>query len=46
MANALAVKLGLMSEDEQLRLKKLLEIYDIPTSYKIKDASAVSIEIQ
>ncbi|XPV70499.1 MAG: 3-dehydroquinate synthase [Halarcobacter sp.] len=37
MANALAVKLGNMTEDEALRVKKLLEKYDIPTEYKIKD---------
>lgn len=37
MANALAVKIGNMSEDEALRVKALLEKYDIPTSYKIKD---------
>ncbi|RXK00469.1 3-dehydroquinate synthase [Arcobacter sp. CECT 8986] len=37
MANALAVKLNLMSEDEVTRVKDLLETYDIPTSYKIKD---------
>lgn len=37
MANSLAVKVGLMSEDEALRVKKLLEKYNIPTSYKIND---------
>ncbi|MDN5071963.1 3-dehydroquinate synthase [Aliarcobacter butzleri] len=37
MANALAVKLGFMSKDEELRVKKLLETYDIPTTYKIKN---------
>lgn len=37
MANDLAVKVGLMTEDEALRVKNLLEKYDIPTSYKIKD---------
>ncbi|RXJ96315.1 3-dehydroquinate synthase [Malaciobacter molluscorum] len=37
MANALAVKLELMSKDEEKRVKILLEKYDIPTSYKIKD---------
>lgn len=37
MANALAVKIGLMSKDEELRVKNLLEKYDIPTTYKIKD---------
>lgn len=37
MANKLAVKIGLMKEEEALRVKTLLEKYDIPTSYKIKD---------
>ena len=37
MANALAVKLGFMTKDEELRVKNLLEKYDIPTTYKIKD---------
>ena len=37
MANALAVKLGFISKDEELRVKKLLETYDIPTTYKIKN---------
>ncbi|MGM0518462.1 MAG: 3-dehydroquinate synthase [Campylobacterota bacterium] len=37
MANSLAVKQELMSEDEALRVKTLLEKYDIPTSYKIED---------
>ncbi len=37
MANELSIKLGLMSEDEALRVKKQLEIYDIPTTYKIND---------
>ncbi|WP_072680314.1 3-dehydroquinate synthase [Arcobacter sp. LA11] len=37
MANALAVRIGNMSEQEALRVKRLLEKYDIPTDYKIKD---------
>ncbi|WP_417333886.1 3-dehydroquinate synthase [Halarcobacter sp.] len=37
MANALACKIGYMSEEEALRVKKLLEKYDIPTDYKIED---------
>ena len=37
MANALSVKLGIMSEDEQKRVKNLLEQYDIPTTYNIED---------
>lgn len=35
MANALAVKLGLLSKDEEERIKILLQRYKIPTSYKI-----------
>ncbi len=37
MANALAVKLGNMTQDEAFRVKALLEKYNIPTEYKIKD---------
>jgi len=37
MANTLAVKLGNMSEDEANRVKTLLEKYDIPTTYNIKN---------
>jgi len=37
MANAASVKLGLMTESEELRVKNLLEKYSIPTTYKIKD---------
>ena len=37
MANEVSVKLGIMSEEEALRVKTLLEKYDIPTSYKIND---------
>lgn len=37
MANELAKKIGHMSEGETLRVKHLLEKYDIPTSYKIED---------
>ncbi|HIP11835.1 MAG TPA: 3-dehydroquinate synthase [Arcobacter sp.] len=37
MANDLAVKIGIMSVDEALRVKTLLEKYDIPTTYCIKD---------
>lgn len=37
MANALACKIGYMTEEEALRVKKLLEKYDIPTDYKIED---------
>ena len=37
MANKLAVKIGLLNEEDASRVKALLEKYDIPTSYKIKD---------
>lgn len=37
MANALAVKLGFMTKQDEQRVKNLLEKYDIPTTYKITD---------
>ncbi|MBL3520013.1 MULTISPECIES: 3-dehydroquinate synthase [Arcobacteraceae] len=37
MANALAVKLNLMSFEDAKRVEDLLKKYDIPTNYKIKD---------
>lgn len=37
MANELAVKMNLMSEKEALRVKALLERYNLPTSYIIDD---------
>ncbi|WP_417325231.1 3-dehydroquinate synthase [Halarcobacter sp.] len=37
MANELACKIGYMTEEEALRVKKLLEKYDIPIDYKIED---------
>ncbi|WP_320033736.1 3-dehydroquinate synthase [Halarcobacter sp.] len=37
MANNLAVKIGNMTEDEASRVKLLLEKYNIPTDYEIKD---------
>ena len=40
MANALAVKLGLMREDEAQRVKTLLEKYNLPTSYKITNVES------
>jgi len=40
MANDTAVKLGWMSEDEASRVKDLLEKYDLPTRYEIKDVDA------
>ena len=40
MANKLAVKMGLMSEDEALRVKRVLQKYDLETKYKVKDAKS------
>ena len=37
MANETAVKMNLMSEEEALKIKQLLEKYSLPTSYKIED---------
>ena len=37
LANSTAVKMNLMSQEEALRVKNLLQKYDLPTSYKIKD---------
>ena len=37
MANALAVRVGLMSQEEADQIKNLLASYDIPISYEIKD---------
>ena len=37
MANALSVKLGLMSEEAAARVKELLEKYNLPTDYKIEN---------
>ncbi|PIF04808.1 MAG: 3-dehydroquinate synthase [Arcobacter sp.] len=39
MANNVSVKIGLMSFDESNRVKNLLEKYDIPTTYKIKNVA-------
>jgi 3-dehydroquinate synthase len=38
MANKLACELGFMLEEEALRIKILLEKYNLPTKYEIKDA--------
>ena len=38
MADALAVKLGLMSEDEAGRIKNILQKYKLPTTYKIQNS--------
>lgn len=40
MANTLAQKLGLLNEDEALRIEKLLKRYELPTRYKINDVEA------
>lgn len=40
MANETAVKMNLMSEKESLRVKALLEKYDLPTNYEIADVNA------
>src|SRR5574344_744453 len=40
MANALSVKLGIMSKDEEERVKNLLQKYNIPTSFEIEDVEA------
>lgn len=37
MANALACELGFMTSDEASRVKRLLQKYDLPISYTIKD---------
>ncbi len=37
MANTLAQKLNLLTKEEALRIKKVLQKYDIPTNYHIKD---------
>ncbi len=37
MANDLSVRLGLMSEEEAQSVKSLLEKYNLPTGYEIKD---------
>jgi 3-dehydroquinate synthase len=37
MANRLAVKLGYLTENEEKEIKKCIESYDLPVSFKIKD---------
>ncbi|MEN5386514.1 3-dehydroquinate synthase [Aliarcobacter skirrowii] len=37
IANSLAVKLGIMSKENEQRVKKLLEKYNIPTTFKIEN---------
>jgi len=40
MANDTAVKMGLMKDDEALRIKKLLEKYNLPITYNIVDSDS------
>jgi len=40
MANDTAVKMGLMKDDEALRIKKLLEKYNLPITYNIVDTDS------
>ncbi len=40
MANALAAKLGLMSEEQKARVTELLVKFDLPISYKVPNASS------
>jgi len=40
MANKLAVRLGLMDDAEAERVVRLLQKYDLPVTYEIKDAEA------
>lgn len=40
MANALAMRLGKITEDEAQRVKNLLLAYNLPISYAVKDAEA------
>ncbi len=37
MANEVAKRIGLMSQEDTIRVKNVLEKYDIPTTYKISD---------
>ena len=40
MANELALRLGLLSKDEAMRVKYLLQRYNLPIDYKIESAEA------
>ena len=40
MANTLALKLGLMTEEERASIAALLQRYDLPIDYEIKDPNA------
>ncbi len=38
MANELALRLGLITKEEEIRIKYLLQRYDLPIDYKVKSA--------
>lgn len=38
MANRLAVRLGLLTQEQEQRIKAVLERYDLPTTYAVPDA--------
>ncbi|MDA7817440.1 3-dehydroquinate synthase [Sulfurimonas sp.] len=40
MANETSIKLNLMNEKEALRIKSLLEKYNLPTSYEVSDSNS------
>ncbi|WP_457743794.1 3-dehydroquinate synthase [Sulfurimonas sp.] len=40
MANKVALRMGLMSENDAKRVKELLEKYNLPTTYTIKDVDS------
>ncbi len=40
MANELATRMGLMKSDEEMRIKKLLQKYELPVAYEIADTNA------
>ncbi len=40
MANKLACRLNMMSEDEALKIESLLKKYNLPTTYEIKDVES------
>lgn len=40
MANTLAVRLGMMNDEQARRIKESLQRYDLPTTYAVKDPEA------
>jgi 3-dehydroquinate synthase len=40
MANKLALKLNLLTKEEEQRVKNLLEKYNLPTTFKIEDENS------